>query len=331
MNMGKIKRWIVVFGAAFLGGACILQAAAGPTPTGQIIVVTATQEGGSQESSWQTPETGSAPATEPTSTLTLLPPLTATFTTAPVTMTAGQALSCVKGPDWKLYEWVAGISEGETVTLIARAVPEIPDYYVVRKSNGTECWAFGGSSTISGSTATLPIRETPPLPTVNFVVRNRIYANLISVYIRPAGDSSWGANRLTAPIPMYGEAAISITAGYYDVRILGPFSLAMYEAYNRAIGADDTFRILEVAPDVDFTIRNDFPFSICWIDVQPSGGSWQKLYATEDGGGSIYTGNTRDFTLRAGAYGVRLTRCTSAVLPATGWFISPGMSTIVLS
>jgi hypothetical protein len=86
-----------------------------------------------------------------------------------------------------------------------------------------------------------------------------------------------------------------------------------------------------VDPDVNFTIRNDFPFSICWIDVMVMGGSWQKLYATEDGGGSIYSGNTRDFTLRAGAYGVRITRCTSAVLPATGWSIYPGMSEIVMS
>jgi hypothetical protein len=329
MKSGKFLPTAILLGAAVIGSACILQTA-GPGNTPQVIVVTATTGGASQNPSQ---EAQPSPTREPTWTLTAVftPSITATFTTTPVTMTAGQDLSCVTGPDWKLYEWVTKIPKGETVTLIARSVPEIPDYYVARTGDGKECWAFGGSSTISGSTASLPVRETPPLPTVDFIIRNRVYASLISVFIRPAGDSAWGANRLSASMPINGEAAISITAGYYDVRVLGPFSLAMYEAYNRAIGPDDTYRILEVAPDVDFTIRNDFPFSICWIDVQPSGGSWQKLYATEDGGGSIFTGNTRDFTLRAGAYGVRLTRCTSAVLPATGWFISPGMFTIVLS
>jgi hypothetical protein len=325
----RIPRWSAPLAAAVIGSACILQNAV-PAGTEQVIVVTATPDGAAALPAQET-QSGSTPEWTETLAATFTPSLTATFTKTPVTLTAGQDLSCVTGPDWKLYEWVTKVAKGETVALVARAVPEIPDYYVVRKSNGTECWAFGGSSTINGSTATLPIRETPPLPIVNFVVRNRVYTPLITVYIRPASDSSWGANRLTGPLPAGGETAISITAGYYDVRILGPFSLAMYEAFNRAIGADETYRILEVAPDVDFSIRNDLPFSICWIDVQPLGGSWQKLYATEDGGGSIYSGNTRDFTLRAGAYGVRLTRCTSAVLPATGWFISPGMPTIVLS
>ena len=48
-------------------------------------------------------------------------PVLRLFTTAPVTMTAGQNLSCVNGPDWILYEWVAAIDKGETVTLTARA------------------------------------------------------------------------------------------------------------------------------------------------------------------------------------------------------------------
>jgi hypothetical protein len=227
---------------------------------------------------------------------------------------------------------VTKVAKGETVALVARAVPEIPDYYVALTGDGKECWVFGGSSTITGNAAALPIRETPPLPTVNFVVRNRVHIPLTTVYIRPADDSSWGGNRVSAPInEMTGEAAVSITAGYYDVRVLDIFSHVMYESYNRAIGPDDTYRILTVNPDVGFTIRNDYPFSICWIDVQTMGGSWQKLYATEDGGGSIYSGNTREFTLRAGAYGVRITRCTSAVLPATGWSIYPGMPEIVMS
>ena len=331
MKAEKFLRIFVVLGAALFGSACILEMAA---PTTQIVVATAANEGAIPDSSPQTPELLPSPTLEWTQTLTLTftPSITATFTMTPVTMTAGQALSCVKGPDWKLYEWVAGIAEGETVTLVARAIPEIPDYYVVRKSDGKECWAFAGSSAISGSTASLPVRETPPLPTVNFVVRNRIHLALLSLFIRPAGSAEWGANRMAAPIPdMVGETTVSITAGYYDVRVFDVMGHMMYEAYNRAIGADDTYRILEVAPDVNFTIRNDHPFSICWIDIGYSGGSWEKLYATEDGGGSIYTGNTRDFTLRAGAYAARIKRCTSAILPATGLPIYPGMPVIVLS
>jgi hypothetical protein len=330
MKTGKFLRLYLVLGAALFGGACILEAA-GPAATQQVVVVTSTPDGTSTSSS---PDLQTSPTLELTKFLTptFTPSITPTFTKEPVTMIAGQDLSCVTGPDWKLYEWVAKIAKDEVVTLIARAVPEITDYYVARKSDGKECWAFGGSSVISGPVASLPVRETPPLPTVSFVVRNRVYTDLVDVYIRPAGDSSWGADRLTSPSICTGlEASFSITAGYYDVRILDPFGHALYEAYNRAIGADATYRILEVAPDVNFTIRNDHPFSICWIDVAFAGGSWEKLYATGDGGGSIYNGNTRDFTLRAGAYAARITRCTSVILPATGFIIYPGMSTIVLS
>jgi hypothetical protein len=330
MKTHKLGQLIVLLGAALLGGACILQTAA-PAAQENVIVVTATPDGGQSAEPEQPSPTFTQELTEPLAP-TFTPSLTQTFTLMPVTMTAGQALSCVKGPDWKLYEWVAGIAKDEIVTLVARAVPEIPDYYVVRKANGTECWAFGGSSAISGPTAALPVRETPPPPTVSFVVRNGVYLDLVDVYIRRAGDSAWGADRLTSPSICIGlEASFSITAGYYDVRILDSFGHAMYEAYNRAIGADDNYRILEVAPDVEFTIRNDFPFSVCWIDIQPPGGSWQKLYDTADGGGSIYSGNTRDFTLRAGAYGLKITRCTSAILPASGLYVYPGMPTVVWS
>jgi hypothetical protein len=326
----RIPRWSVPLAAAVIGSACILQNAA-PAGTPQVVVVTATPDGAAALPAQETPS-GSTPEWTETLAATFTPSLTATFTRTPVTLTAGQDLSCVTGPDWKLYEWVTKVAKDETVALVARAVPEIPDYYVARTGGGQECWVFGGSSAISGSTADLPVRETPPLPTVNFVVRNRVHIPLTAVYIRSAGGSSWGGNRVSAPInEMTGEAAVAITAGYYDVRVLDIFGHVMHESYNRAIGPDDAYRILTVDPDVGFTVRNDYPFSVCWIDVQTMGGSWQKLYATEDGGGSIYSGNTRDFTLRAGAYGVRITRCTSAVLPATGWSIYPGMPEIVMS
>jgi len=319
-------RLIILVSAALIGSACILQMVA---PTAQIIVATSTREGSMPEASSQAPD---LPTLEWTQTLTLIftPSLTHTVTVTPVTLKAGQELSCVTGPDWKLYEWVTKIPKDETVTLIARAVPEIPEYYVARTGDGKECWAFGGSSIVSGPVATLPVRETPPLPTVSFVVRNRVNIPLTTVYIRPAGGSSWGGNRIAAPLAdISGETSISITAGYYDVRVLDVLDHVMYESFNRAIGADDAYRILTVDPDVNFTIRNNFPFSICWIDVMVMGGSWQKLYATEDGGGSILTGQTRDFTLRAGRYGVRLTRCTTVEVGIAFMAFYPGMPAIV--
>jgi hypothetical protein len=85
-------------------------------------------------------------------------------------MTAGQDLSCVKGPKFDLYDWVAVIKQGETVTLLARSSPDWGEYYYVRKSDGTECWAFGGSSTKSGDTASLPVKEAPPTPTPKIMV-----------------------------------------------------------------------------------------------------------------------------------------------------------------
>jgi hypothetical protein len=194
-----------------------------------------------------------------------------------------------------------------------------------RKANGTECWAFGGSSVISGPTAALPVRETPLPPTVSFVVRNGVYIDLVDVYIRPAGDSSWGADRLTLPSICTGlEASFSLTAGYYDVRILDTYGHALYEAYNRAIGADDNYRILEVATDVEFKIQNGNPFDICKVDVMHSGGSWQKLYDAADGGGPIHHSEQRDVTLRAGLYQMRITTCASTVMPVTPLYVFPG-------
>jgi hypothetical protein len=315
MSIPKAARWTVFLGAALIGSACIL-------------VVTATPGGDAAGSTSDAPSSPTLGWTQ-TLALTFTPSQTYTPTTTPVTMTAGQALSCVKGPDWKLYEWVAGIAEGETVTLVARAVPEIPDYYVIHKSDGKECWAFGASSTISGSTSGLPVRETPPLPTVSFLIRNQVYVPLCTLLIRKAGDSSWGANRLAAAVALAGEASVSITAGYYDVIVRDcTGDKMMYEAYNRAIGPDDNYRILAVAPDVKFTLRSMIMFDVCWIDVQTPGGAWQKLYSAADGGGTILTADQRDFTLRAGLYKVRFTRCNTVILYVFDLYVYPGMGTI---
>ena len=323
MKTRKLGRFIVMLGAALLGGACILQAA--PAAQGNMIVVTATPDGGGPPGDDQTAGQDQPSPTftlEPTTAFT--PTLTPTITETPVTLTAGQDLSCVTGPDWKLYEWVTKIPESETVTLVARAVPEIPDYYVAQ-TGGKECWAYGGSSVISGPVETLPVRDTPPLPTVSFVVRNRVYIDLVDVYIRPAGDSSWGADRLTSPsICPTLEAAFSLTAGYYDVLINDTYGSTLYEAYNRAIGADDTYRILEVATDVDFKIQNGNLFDICKVELMHTGSAWEKLYNSADGGGPIHHTEQRDVTARAGEYQMRITTCSATVLPITPLYVYPG-------
>jgi hypothetical protein len=103
------------------------------------------------------------PGIQPSLTPTFGP--TNTATSSLVAMTAGQDLSCVKGPKWDLYDFVITIKKGEIVTLLARAPSEWGEYYYVRTSNGTECWVFGGSSTKNGDTSNLPVREAPPTPT----------------------------------------------------------------------------------------------------------------------------------------------------------------------
>jgi hypothetical protein len=262
-------------------------------------------------------------------TATFTPSITATFTLAPVTMTAGQALSCVKGPDWKLYEWVAGIAEGETVTLIARAVPEIPDYYVVRKSNGTECWAFGGGSTINGSTAGLPVRETPPLPQVTYVIKNSVLINLCDVYIRPMDEAAWGIDRLGAEIiPTNSTFSVTLTAGYYDVQIKDCFFTVLYEEHDRAIGSDPAFRYQEIANDVDFHIQNNFPHSLCLIEIRWEFGSYENLYNAATDGGPIPSGGRKDFTRRTGTYQFRGSRCDGTVAVLVLVYLYPGMGGI---
>jgi hypothetical protein len=165
MNIRIIQfvRWLPIAVLMFAGSACNLaigtQSAANP----QFIVVTATLTTGNPEPIL--PSSTLEPTQTQTPSVTLTPTLTLTPTMAGVTMTAGQDLSCVKGPKWDLYDWVAIIKQGETVTLLARSTPDWGEYYYVRMSDGTECWAYGGSSTKNGDTSSLPEKEAPPTPT----------------------------------------------------------------------------------------------------------------------------------------------------------------------
>jgi hypothetical protein len=164
----QFVRWLPITFLMFAASACNLTIATRSAVNPQFIVVTATGATGKPEP--LLPSSTLETALTQTPSLTLSPTLTATPTSSAPTMTAGQDLSCVKGPKFDLYDWVAVIKQGETVTLLARSSPDWGEYYYVRKSDGTECWAFGGSSTKSGDTANLPEKEAPPTPTPKIVV-----------------------------------------------------------------------------------------------------------------------------------------------------------------
>jgi hypothetical protein len=167
-------RWLPIVVLMFAASACNLTITTQSPITPQFILVTATGTTGQSvpllpSSTLETILT-QTPSLTFTPTITATPTVTATSTSAAPTMTAGQDLSCVKGPKFDLYDWVAVIKLGETVTLLARSSPDWGEYYYVRKSDGTECWAFGGSSTKSGDTASLPVKEAPPTPTPKIAV-----------------------------------------------------------------------------------------------------------------------------------------------------------------
>lgn len=170
----QFVRWLPIAVLLFAGNACNLTIGTQSAVNPQFIVVTATLTTGNPEplqpAATLEPTQAQTPTFTQTPSLTLTPTVTATFTMAGVTMTAGQDLSCVKGPKWDLYDWVAVIKQGETVTLLARASPDWGEYYYVRMSDGTECWAYGGSSTKHGDTSSLPIKEAPPTPTPTIAV-----------------------------------------------------------------------------------------------------------------------------------------------------------------
>jgi hypothetical protein len=101
-------------------------------------------------------------------------------------MSAGQPLNCVKGPHWILYDLVAMIQAGEVVTPTARSTSDWPDYYYVRKNDGTECWAYSVGSKIEGDPLSLPEKEAPPLPEVIYRVENQTGLDICEVRLRHA-------------------------------------------------------------------------------------------------------------------------------------------------
>ena len=298
-------RMCIVLAAMAVGGACILETAGGQTATPQGIPATATGGTGSPE------EPAPSPTIESILTLTptFSPALTPTTTVAQVTMIAGQDLSCVKGPHWILYEWVAKIAEGETVNLLARSTPEWPDYFYVRKSNATECWAFGGSSTIIGDPSILPLKEAPPLPEVEYTIENKTGLRVPVVFIRGKDETDWGANRLAGILYPGEKISLTLTAGFYDVKILEEAFFALYEEHDRPIGSDPDYRYTLLDDEYEFYVQNNFPFDLCTFSFRPHGGAvWTVLHAAADG--HVATGGKAWFHLIPGFYDVAVYRCT---------------------
>jgi len=324
--MEKIKfQFICLFvplATIVAGSACNFSIAARTTVLPPIIAITAAV-------GTELPET-SAPSSTMEWTQTLAPSLTptqtATATMPPVTMTAGQDLSCVKGPHWILYEWVAAIAEGENVTLIAKASPEWEEYYYTRKSNGTECWAFGGSSTKSGDLSSLPVKEAPPLPEVTYLIENKTGLDVPIVFIRGKDETVWGANRLSAIIVPGASASLTITAGFYDVKILDEGFATLYEEHDRPIGSDPNYRHTILDDEYEFYVQNNHPFDVCTFMFRPQGGAtWTTLHSAADG--HVATGAKAWFTLVPGFYDVAVYRCTGPLAgTVTTHYVGPAIS-----
>jgi hypothetical protein len=312
-----ITRFFLPFAAVVLGGACILEAAAGPTPTPQVIVV----PGDGTTSMTPSPTLESILALTPTWTLTAQP--TSTATTAPVTMTAGQDLSCVKGPHWILYEWVAGIAEGEVVTLLARSTADWPDYFYARKSNGTECWAFGASSTISGNAAGLPVREAPPLPTITFTVQNQIYLNRIRVFIRGKDATAWGADRTGGAGLAHGATfSLTLTAGFYDVQIIDHRDGVLYEKMDAPIGPEPGSSAVVLNGQYSKNFLSHATNDLCRADVQDIV-SGVRFDLTIPGDGRISPGEEIALAAPGGEYHFATYRCGGGMNHGVDLYFGP--------
>jgi hypothetical protein len=292
--------------------ACIPQASAGPAPTAQIIVVTATAGTPAPSSAAPSPTPDAVLELPPAWTTTPQPANTnitpATATPASVTMTAGQLLSCVKGPHWQIFNWVAGIKDGETVTVLARSTADWPDYYYVRKSDGTECWAFGGSSTFSGNIYSLPEKEAPPLPETTLTIQNKMYLPITDLFLRPKDETAWGADRTGAgQIDIGATFSLPLTAGFYDLQIRDQFGGVLFEKPDSPIGVDPGSRKFSLEIRFAVVLRNGTADSLCRIEAKASGSPVGDLKIPGDG--VVAAGEDASIEAVAGIYDLVLRRC----------------------
>jgi hypothetical protein len=321
-------RWLIAAVLVF-GSACILETVSGPAATSQVVYVTATRESGGAEVFTPSPTIDSILDLTATWTLTPLPTNTATKTL--VTLTAGQNLSCVKGPHWILYEWVAGIAEGEVVTLLAKSPAEWPDYFYVRKADGTECWTFAASSTISGDTSALPVREAPPLPQITLTIRNQTYLRITTLRMRPKDETVWGTNLLGSHEVKGQETyGLTLTAGFYDLRIQDHHSGVVYEVHDVPIGAEPGSSTIVLNGRYSVNIHSDTTSAMCRVEID----SMDDTYHAEltiPGDGRISPGETVTLEGLGGVYDIQFHRCgDDANWYGTGAYIGPITETVTI-
>jgi hypothetical protein len=314
-----LMRRLVPIAAVILGSACLLEPALGPAATPQAGVIPGDGQTGSVEPAAASPTLGSVldlpPAwtatPQPTGTGTNkpgTPQSTMTVTAGSVTLTAGQALSCVKGPHWVLYEWVTGIEKGEVVTLLARSNSDWPDYYYVRKSNGAECWAFGASSTISGNAAGLPVREAPPLPQITFIVQNNTYLRLEQLFIREKNDTDWGADRLPGTVEHGATFRLSLTAGFYDILVKDLRGGIVFEKHDAAVGPNASTRTATVDGRYSQRFHSASTVDICRVHIVSADASYQADLPIP-GDGRISPGEDVDLESLGGSFETFFYRC----------------------
>jgi hypothetical protein len=316
--------------AAFQG-ACNSAPASGINPTPQIPILTAYDQlkgGDTPHPSAATEE--SPPAYTPTGTFTPSNPPTATPTIP--TMTAVEDLSCVKGPNWILYEWVALIRKGEVVLLLGRAPPAWSGYYYVRKADGAECWTFGGRSLLSGNLSGLPVLDAPPLPMVEYEIKNKTHLVITEVYLR-VRDSFYDMGMNLAPngIPPGITLNIKIQAGFYDVFLYDCKHAILYRELVKAIGSEAGSRHTTVETRVTFSLTNGLGRSVCRILVHPVDGS-PGFYLLGPADGAIPPGSRVSITALAGLYKILVYSCEDLSLFHTrpDTYIGPAMTEIVL-
>ncbi|MBN2086186.1 MAG: hypothetical protein JW748_13285 [Anaerolineales bacterium] len=329
MNRNSFARLLVPLAVMAVGSACILEAASGPTPTPQVIVIAGDGQTGSPDSAAASPTLETFLGLTPTWTLTAQP--ASTGTAAPVTLTAGQDLSCVAGPHWILFDWVARVGEGETVPLLAKAAPEWPDYFFARTAGGEECWIFGGSSTIRGDAAGLPVRDAPPLPAITFTIENRTHLPVSTLRIRLQAETVWGTNLLAGHTIGAGETyGVPLTAGFYDVRIMDSRSGILHEVHDAPIGPEPSSRVIVLDGRYSVIIRNETANPMCRGEVVNLDYSFRFEF-TIPGDGRISPGETVTLEGPAGIFVMRFYECGSGELMyvESSAYIGPATATYV--
>jgi len=94
---------------------------------------------------------------------TVTPTLPFTPTPTQPTITAQQNTNCRKGPG-PIYERVGALNIGQTALVYGRNSTSTWWYIENPNRPGSYCWVWGGSTSVSGATAELPVYTPPPPP-----------------------------------------------------------------------------------------------------------------------------------------------------------------------